>query len=51
MGMLPTYEALPSSLMDSNVNLNSKTTEEQVVGACSLAHNILGVKGCARALR
>jgi hypothetical protein len=28
-----------------------KTTEGQGVGACSLAHNISGVEGRARALR
>lgn len=27
-----------------------KITEEQRLGACSLAHNISGVEGCVRAL-
>jgi hypothetical protein len=35
-------DALPGSLMDSNVSLKWKTTEEQGVEARSLVHNILG---------
>jgi len=35
--------------MDSNVSLKLKTGEEQIIGAHSLAHSILGVEGCAGA--
>jgi hypothetical protein len=36
--------------MDSTANLKVKTTKGKGVGACSLAHSILGVKGCVGAL-
>jgi hypothetical protein len=35
----------PSSLMDSTTSPKVKTMEEERVGACSLAHNTLGVEG------
>jgi hypothetical protein len=38
------------SLMDSTMNPKVKTMEGEGVGACSLARNILGVEGHARAL-
>jgi len=40
----------PSSLMDSNVSLKLKQRKSKELGALSLARNILGVEGCARAL-
>jgi hypothetical protein len=46
-----TTDAPPSSLMDSNVNPNMKTTKGERVGACSLARNTLGVEGHAEAPR
>jgi hypothetical protein len=42
-------DAPPSSSMDSTMNPKVKTTEGEGVGAHSLACNILGVEGCARA--
>jgi hypothetical protein len=41
----------PQSLKYSNVSLKVETIEEKGVGACSLAHNTLGVEGRARAPR
>jgi hypothetical protein len=40
----------PSSLMDSTANPKVKTTEGKGVGARSLVHNILRVKGRAGVL-
>jgi hypothetical protein len=36
---------LPSSLIDSNVNMKWKQQKSKKLGALSLAHNTLGVKG------
>jgi len=44
------FVAPPHSLKDSNVNSKVKTTEEEGVGVCSLARNILGVEGRAGVL-
>ncbi len=44
-------EATPSSLMDSTKSPNVKIREREGVGACSLAHNTLGVEGHVGALR
>jgi hypothetical protein len=44
-------DMLPCSLRDSNVNLKLKHWKSKELGARSLACNILGVEGCARALR
>jgi len=41
----------PHSLKDSNANLKVKTTREEGVEVCSLAHNISMVEGHARAPR
>jgi len=42
-------DAPPNSLMDSTTSPKVKTTVGEGVGACSLAHNTLGVEGRARA--
>jgi len=44
-------DAPPTSLMDSTSSPKVKTTGREGVGVRSLAHNILGVEGCVRALR
>jgi hypothetical protein len=44
------YDAPPSSLMDSIVSPKVKTSKGKRVEVRSMACNILGVKGCARAL-
>jgi hypothetical protein len=45
-----TSDAPPSFLMDSTVSPKVKTTKKEKVGARSLARNISGVEGHARAL-
>jgi len=42
-------DAPPSFLMDSIVNPKVKITEEEGIGVHFLAHNTLGVEGCAGA--
>ncbi len=44
------HDTPPSSLMDSIMSPKKKTTEGERIGARSLAHSILGVKGCAGVL-
>ncbi len=44
-------DAPPSSLMDSTKNPKVKTTEEEGVGARSLARSTSGVEGCVGAPR
>jgi hypothetical protein len=44
------HDAPPHSLKDSNANPKVETTKEEKVRVCSLARNILGVKGRVRAL-
>jgi hypothetical protein len=39
----------PSSLMNSTASPKVKTMKGKKVGAPSLVHNTLGVKGCVRA--
>jgi hypothetical protein len=41
-------DTLPSSLIDSNVNLKWKQRNKEL-GTCSLAHSSLGVEGCVGA--
>jgi hypothetical protein len=43
-------DALPSSLIDSNVSLRWKQRKSKELGYIPLAHNTLGVEGCAGAL-
>ncbi len=45
--IIEALDAPPSSWMDSIVSLKMKTLEGEGIRACSLAHNILGVEGCA----
>jgi hypothetical protein len=45
-----TYDAPPSSLIDSTVSPNMKIMEGEGVGACSLAHSTSGVKGHVRVM-
>jgi len=40
-------DTLPSSLMVSTMSPKVKIAEGEEVGVCSIAHNILGVKGHA----
>jgi hypothetical protein len=51
MGMQVQIDTPPSSLMDSIASPKVKTTEWERVGAHSLVHNILKVKGHATTLR
>ncbi len=46
-----TYDAPPSSLMDSTTSPKVKISEEEGVGARSLVRNTSGVEGRARAPR
>jgi hypothetical protein len=49
-GLQKICDAPPSSLMESTLSPKVKKTKEEGVGAQSLACNILGVEGRARAL-